>query len=156
MSPKNGVALANALFTACASKSKVHWCARGTVLSEAHPQKPSSDTRWWMCPAGMSRGQYTHAGTSTFRTRQARKDRGGAARRAPHLACPRGILPPNQCSLAPQLRGDAEAKMCFIFLCVEAEALEAHQAFVRGLLDSSTTDAKALRASAGWRAKERV
>jgi hypothetical protein len=86
------------------------------------------------------------------------KDRGqdGAARRAPCLACLRVILSPSQDSPAPQPRGDAQAKMCFIFLMRRSGSPGRVLSICRGLLDPSTTDAKALRASAGWRAKERV
>ena len=112
--------------------------SRVTVSRKRILQKPASDSCWWMCPAGMSGGQDTHAGTSTFRASQARKDLGrdGAVRRAPRLACLRVILLPSQYSPALQLRGDAEAKMCFMLLR-RSGSLGSAPSIYRGPLDTS-------------------
>jgi len=61
-----------------------------------------------MRPAGVSRGQDTHVGTSAFRVRWAREDGGwdGAARRAPRLAC----LPADHFATQPLLAGPAAAR----------------------------------------------
>ena len=124
--------------------------SRVTVLSEAHPPNARQVTAAGGCaPLGCHAGR-THVGTSTFRASQARKDLGrdGAVRRAPRLACLRVILLPSQYSPALQLRGDAEAKMCFMLLR-RSGSLGSAPSIYRGPLDTSTTDAKALRASAG-------
>jgi hypothetical protein len=130
----------------------------GTGLSEAHPPEAFQGHHWWIYPAGMSRGQGTHAGTSTFRARWAMKDRGrdGAVRRAPRLACLRGILPPSLCSLAPQPRVTQRQTCALFFLICRRGSSGIVPSMCRELLDTSTPDVKALRASAGWRAKARV
>ena len=102
--------------------------ALGSASSRSPPVTPAVG----YAPLGCHAGRACTLGTSAFRTRRARKDRGrdGAGRRAPRPACLWVILSPSQCAPAPQPRGDAEAKCALFFLFVEAEALESRLAFV--------------------------
>ena len=59
------------------------------------------------------------------------------------------LLPPSYCSPAHLPRGDAEAKMCFILPNRCSGSPGSAYSIDRGLLDTSTTDTKTLRASAG-------
>ena len=107
----------------------VSQCSRECIL-----QKPSSDSRWWIYPTGMSRGQDTHAG-------KARSERAGLGKRRTGME-PCGTLRvwlahgaschpakarwPRNCEVTQR------QKCALFFLYVEVEALETRLAFIEG------------------------
>jgi hypothetical protein len=80
----------------------VSQCSRKRIL-----QTLSSDTRWWICPAGMSRGQDTHAGYQRLQNAPGQErpgpGRGRAARSASGLLA--GYL-----AVQPMLTGPAATR----------------------------------------------
>src|SRR5262245_40775644 len=98
----------------CMCRGFKRYCA--TAWLGVHSPEQLSETRGRMRPAGVSRGEDTHVGTSAFRARQAREDDGwdGATRRAPRLVCPRVILPPSHCEVTRR------QKCALFFLSVES------------------------------------
>src|SRR5262245_61248245 len=105
-----------------------------TVLSEAHPSEAFSDSRWWIYPTGMSRGQDTHAGKACSERAGLGKTGTGAEpcsalrvwlahRVSCHLANARW---PRNCEATQR------QKCTLFFLYVEVGSLEARLACIEG------------------------
>ena len=149
----------------CVSEWKRHTCRRGSahiLVSQCSRkrilQKPSRDSRWWIYHTGMSRGQDTHAG-------KAYSERAGPGKTgtgmepcstlrvwlAHRASChPANARWPRNCEVT-------QRQKCALFFTIRRSGSSGSALSIyRGPLDTSTIDAKALRASAGWRAKARV
>src|SRR5215510_11858627 len=105
----------------------VSQCSRKHIL-----QKPSSDSRWWIYPTGMSRGQDTHAG-------KARAERAGPGKTgtgiepcgAPRVWLAHGAsCHPAKARWPRNCEVTQRQKCALFFLYVEVEALEAPLAFI--------------------------